>query len=269
MLIAQMTDMHVKPEGVLTFGTVDTAACLARSVDHLNELRPDVVLVTGDLASDGRPQEYATLRQILSRLAAPAYLIPGNHDDRANLRAAFPDHRLLHEGGAFAHYVVEGWPVRLVGLDTTVPGEAGGLMCEARLAWLDAQLAAAPEAPTVIFMHHPPFRTGIGYMDALGLANSEAMGAIIRRNKQVERILCGHVHRPVQVRWCGTLASIAPGTAHQMVLDLAPDAPSRWRLEPPAVQLHLWRADTGLISHTSTIGDFGPARPFTEDGDPA
>jgi len=269
MLIAQFTDMHLKPQGTLTFGAVDTAAHLARCVAHVNALtpRPDAVLVTGDLTNDAEPEAYALLRDLLAPLPMPVYLIPGNHDDRAGLRAAFPDHAYLPDGD-FLHYAVENHAVRLIGLDTIVPGEAGGEMCDARIAWLAETLAAAPERPTVVFMHHPPFPTGIAFMDAMGLDGRDAMAAVVRRHGQVERVLCGHLHRPIQVRWAGTIAATAPATAHQVDLALSDDAPAHWVMEPPAVQLHLWRPETGVISHTSYIGDFGNKGSFKDPHTP-
>ena len=139
-------------------------------------------------------------------------------------------------------------------------------MCAERLGWLAARLDEAPDRPTVLFMHHPPFATGIRHMDALGLAGAEALATLVARHPQVERVLCGHLHRPIQVRWAGTVASTAPSTAHQVVLDLADDAPATFAMEPPACQLHVWRPGTGLISHTSYIGRFDGPYPFFEGG---
>ena len=113
MLIAHITDLHLRTEGEMAFnGHVDTAARLAQAVDFLNGFKPapDLVLVTGDLVDFGKPEEYANLRRVLDRLQAPAYLIPGNHDNRENLRRAYADHAYLPKAG-FLHYVVEGHPV--------------------------------------------------------------------------------------------------------------------------------------------------------------
>jgi 3',5'-cyclic AMP phosphodiesterase CpdA len=263
VLIAQITDMHIRPEGVLAYGRLDTAPYLARAVQHLLGLkpRPDVVLATGDLVDAGRAAEYARLRALLAPLPMPVYLIPGNHDDRAALVAAFTDHRYLPRGGRFIQYVVEDFPLRLVALDTLVPGQHGGLLCEERLDWLAARLAEAPDRPTIIFMHHPPFETGIEHMDGYGLARSREFIEVVSRHRQVEGVLCGHLHRPIQARVGGTVASTAPSTAHQVELDLEKGNPLMFTMEPPACQLHLWRPGAGLVSHTSYIGDYdGPYR---------
>ncbi len=150
--------------------------------------------------------------------------------------------------------------------DTLVEGTGSGLMCEERLAWLASRLAEAPIRPTMIFMHHAPFLTGIAHMDRLGLEGAEAMGAIIERHPQVERVVCGHLHRPIQVRWHGTVAMTSPSTAHQVMLGLEKHAPLSFVMEPPAFLLHVWTQETGLLSHTSYIGEFPGPYPFHEGG---
>ena len=256
MLIAQISDMHVRAPDSKSFAGIDTAANLARAVAHLATLEPapDVILATGDLVSDGRPAEYAILRGLLAPLGPPVYLIPGNHDIREEMLAAFPDHGYLPREGTFLHYVIERYPVRLLALDTVVPGELGGEVCAERLAWLDARLGEAAERPTVIFMHHPPFACGLAPFDATRCRGGAAMGAIVARHPHVERVLCGHIHRPVETRWHGTMASVCPSTALQLDLDLRADGVFTWSDEPIQCQLHLWRPGAGLVTHTLLIG---------------
>jgi Icc protein len=268
MLLAQITDTHILAAGKIFHGPraafpagaaadwshVDTASCLRRAVSELNALkpRPDAVVVTGDLTDHGGAEEYANLRELLAPLAMPTYLILGNHDSRDGLRAAFPDAGYLPKDG-FLQYAVDDFPLRIVALDTHIPGNPAGELCEARLAWLDRTLAAAPDKPTVVMMHHPPFATGIGHMDEMALLNPGSFAAIVARHAQVERILCGHLHRPIDRRFAGTIAGTAPSTAHQLVLDVAPGAPGAFIFEPPGYQLHLWR-DGALVTHTAVFG---------------
>jgi 3',5'-cyclic AMP phosphodiesterase CpdA len=264
MLIAQISDMHIRGDRTPANGRVPTDALLEACVAHLNALdpRPDLVLATGDLVDLGRDLDYALLRDILAPLRMPVYPIPGNHDERGALRRAFADRAYLADEPDWIQYTVEDWPVRLIALDTLDPGQPHGVLDEPRLAWLAARLAEQPARPTVVFMHHPPFATGIQHMDRINLVQgADALGALVGRNPQIERVLCGHVHRPIQIRWHGTIASIAPSPAHQVMLDLRPGAPARFKLEPPACQLHLWQEAMGLVSHVSVIGDFaGPYR---------
>jgi Icc protein len=151
MLIAQITDLHISTPDSVNDRHFRTAEHLERAVAHLNGLspRPDLVLATGDLVERGEPEEYARLRAILDGLAMPLYVIPGNHDARGPLARAFADAGYLPGDGGFLHYTIEGWPVRLIGLDTHVPGAPGGLLCAERLAWLDARLGEGRERPTV------------------------------------------------------------------------------------------------------------------------
>ena len=267
MLIAQITDFHIRAPGKLAYRRVDTAAYLQRCIAQLMRVRPppDLVLATGDLVDFGRPEEYRHLRQLLAPLTMPVYLIPGNHAERGALRAEFSDHAYLPRDGEFLQYAVDAYPLWLIALDTVVPMEGGGTLCARRLTWLAGQLEEAPDQPTVIFMHHPPFKTGINHMDAVGLDNSEGLGRVIAQHPQVERIVCGHLHRSIQVRFHGTIASTCPSTAHQVTLDLRPDAPSAFTMEPPGYQLHHWNG-AQLVTHTACIGEFDGPYPFHEDG---
>jgi len=256
MLIAQISDLHFLPKGTLAFGRIDVAGCLERAIDHLNALEPaaDAVLITGDLTNDGDGAVWAELMGALGRLAVPIYPLPGNHDDRELMRSAFVDRELFPAAGSLC-FAVDLGPVRLIGLDSLIPGDPAGRLGPEQLAWLDARLCEAPQIPTLVALHHPPFRTGIDHMDAMMLEDGEALAAVIGRHRQVERVLCGHVHRSVQCRFAGTLAQIAPGTAHAVQLTLA-GAPPRWVMEPPGLLLHEWRGGRGLLSHLDFIGEF-------------
>lgn len=264
LIVAQISDMHVKAGGALSNGIVDTAQALRRCVEQVLRLpqRPHVVLFTGDLADDATPGQYEELRRLAGPLPMPWYLIPGNHDDRDVLRQCFPDHAYLRQWAPFVQYAVEDFPLRLVGLDTLIPGEGGGRLCDERLGWLDRTLAAQRERPTLVFLHHPPFVSGIARMDEIRLDAPERFAAVLGRHPQVERVLCGHVHRAIQARFGGVIASTCPSPSHQIVLDLAPRAEVRFGLEPPAFQLHLWHERTGVVSHTVPIGDFPGPYPF-------
>lgn len=267
-LLAQVTDLHIKAEGRLSYRVVDTAGSLDRCVRHILGLpqRPDAMIITGDLTDFGRPEEYAQLARLIEPLSMPVYLMPGNHDEREGLRAAFPSHGYLRQGGDTLDYVIDDWPLRLVALDTVVPMRSAGALHDRQLEWLDAVLAAAPSKPTLVALHHPPFSTGIGHMDDIGLANPERLEAVIRRHPQVELLVAGHLHRPIQKRFGGAIASTCPAPAHQVALDLDPQAASRFVMEPPGFQLHLWREGLGVVTHTAFIGRFDGPYPFFEGG---
>jgi 3',5'-cyclic AMP phosphodiesterase CpdA len=269
MILAQLTDLHIKPAGQLAYRQVDTSACLEAALTHVQSqtVRPDLVLFTGDLVDAGRVEEYVRLRRHLTALQLPFFLMPGNHDAREALRATFPDHAYLGAGDAPISYTIEQFAVRIIALDSLVPGAAGGAVGADQLSWLADRLAEQPTRPTVVAVHHPPFITGIGHMDAIGLADSAAFANIVKRHLHVERVLSGHIHRPIHTRWAGTIASTAPSTAHQVALDLRPDAPSAFVSEPAGYQLHKYTQAAGLITHNVVIGAWaGPFPFFDENG---
>jgi 3',5'-cyclic AMP phosphodiesterase CpdA len=267
MLIAQLSDLHVQPQGVLAYGVVDTNPFVTRAFEHVAALdpRPDIVILSGDLTDGGSNAEYDILAEMIRRhLRMPVYLIPGNHDRREGIKA-----RLGHLPGVssdpkFVHYTIDDWPVRLVMLDSIVPQRGHGELCAERLDFLDRALAARPDQPTLVVLHHPPFLTGIAHMDAVSLREPQAFEAVIRRHPQVERVLCGHAHRPIVMRFGGSLAQVSPSVAHQVTLDLRPDGPATFNFEPPAYLLHHWRPEGRLVTHQAYVGDFKGPYPFRD-----
>jgi 3',5'-cyclic-AMP phosphodiesterase len=254
MRIAQITDLHVVAKDRLCYRKVPTNEQLRQAIAHINDLKPspDVVIASGDLTDHGRAEEYLQLREILSGLNLPVYVIPGNHDNREMLARSFADQGYMPVP-PFVQYAIEDYPIRLIGLDSTVPGHHHGEMCAERLQWLDTTLKARPEVPTLIFMHHPPFRTGIQWMDSSGLHGGREMEQVVSRHRQVVRVACGHIHRPMHVAWAGTIASTSPSTCHQVALELAGGDGFEFVMEPRAIQLHVWDPGYGLISHLSYI----------------
>src|SRR5258708_30554427 len=126
MMIAQITDMHIRPRGKIAYGRVDTNAMLEAAVATLEALprKPDLVIASGDLTDCGLAEEYAVLRDILESLSMPVYLVPGNHDRRAELFAEFGSDGYMKNDDGFLHYTIEGHEMRLIRLHTVVPGHA-------------------------------------------------------------------------------------------------------------------------------------------------
>ncbi|MFO6420052.1 phosphodiesterase [Hylemonella sp. W303a] len=270
-LLLQLSDTHIREPGRLAYGRIDTAPYLAEAVASIARLpqAPDAVVVTGDLTDFGRAVEYEHLRALLAPLPMPVYLLPGNHDSREQMRTSFPDHPYLGKGGNhdFIQYSVPVGDLQLIVLDTVVPGASEGRLCSARLQWLETELARHTSRPVVIALHHPPFRTLIGHMDDIGLREgAEALEAIVARHPNVERVICGHLHRTIQVRFGGTIAATVPSPAHQVRLDLAPDAASAWMLEPPGFALHALPRGGRLVSHIAASGRHPGPFPFHDGG---
>ncbi len=275
MHFLQLTDLHIKPPGRLAYRRVDTAAYLSRCVAHIlaQPVRPDAIVLTGDLVDAGAPDEYAHLRALLAPLdAAGIRMLPvlGNHDGRDAAREAFADWLApipveARDPHAFQYWTDIG-EVRLIVLDTLDTGHPGGRLGVPRLDWLQDALAAETARPVVIAMHHPPFATGIGHMDVQSLAAGDipAFAQIVRAAGNVERILCGHLHRSIDVRFAGTVASTCPSPAHQVALDLDPEGEPGFVMEPPAYKVHAWVPGQGLVSHLAYVGAFDGPHPFFE-----
>lgn len=260
MLIAQLSDIHVRPKGRLYKDVVDSNRMLVAAIEHLHGLdrRPDLVVVTGDLVDDGHPDEYSHAVELLDRLTIPFLVIPGNHDQRDNFRAAFAAHEYLPPQGPL-HYCVDDHPVRILALDTCPQGKHHGHVDADGLAWLQSTLAANPHKPTLVLMHHPPFVSGIPYMDRYRYFDADPLAEVLRAHSNIEAVLCGHVHRAMVRRWAGTIVAACPSTTTEIALQLDPGAEPRSYLGPPACMLHLWDPQHGLVSHTSYIGAYpGP-----------
>ena len=254
MLIAQISDTHIKPELTRPDGRPTTRELMQRAVEQLIALRsrPDVVLVTGDCTDHGTPEEVAIFHTLLAPLPMPVFVIPGNHDQRATLRARFGAQG-TQATTDFMQYVIEDFPVRLIALDTLIPGSDAGELCAARLQWLDDRLREAPATPTLVFQHHPPFDTGLDVLDALGLKGREAQGRVLARHPQVQRVVAGHIHCVMQQRFHGTLAMTAPSTALNIAIERATPTKLWASLEPAGILLHHWSTRAGLVSHLMPI----------------
>ncbi len=255
MLIAQISDPHVSTPGAELYGGYLPDVALARVLARVVALRPrpDFVWLTGDLVERGTAAEYANLLGLLAGFDLPAAAIPGNHDLRPAFVAALGPTAIRIGSEPFLGLVVDGFPVRMIGLDSK-DGEGAGVLGPDRLAWLDARLAEAPERPTAVFLHHPPFLTGVAATDASRCRDGDALATVIARHPNVALVGAGHAHRAVHRPWAGTVAQICPSVAWAVALDLAPDAPLRLVAERPGFQLHRWTGD-GFVTHTEFLAE--------------
>ncbi|MGA0570483.1 phosphodiesterase [Variovorax sp. VNK109] len=267
LLIAQLSDGHLGTGADFLGGRIDTRLALRQAVAHVRGLDPlpDVVLYTGDLGERGNAQEYEAIAAELAPLSMPVYAVPGNHDApivaRHALGACMPVGPDAPDGACCYHVQHEG--LHLIALDTVVPRSSHGALDAARLDWLAGVLGTCRGEPVLLFMHHPPLPTGIEVMDACSLMEGvEPLAALIRAHGHVQGVLCGHLHRPVQMTFAGVPLHVAPSIAHQIQLDLRPGAPLRARLEPPKISLHRWTPALGLCTHLSYTGDFGEGLPL-------
>ena len=182
------------------------------------------------------------------------------------MRQSFPEHAYWGSNG-FVQYSVAVGDMQLIALDTVVPGASHGSLCEMRLKWSSEELEKQSGRPVVIAMHHPPFSSLIGHMDHIGLLQGAAqLEALVAKHPNVERVICGHLHRSIQVRFGGSIAMTSPSPAHQVCLDLSPNAASAWTLEPPGFVLHALGESGQISSHLVASGHFEGPFPFHADG---
>jgi 3',5'-cyclic AMP phosphodiesterase CpdA len=215
-LVTQISDPHIGAD----WDGADPVAGLTQVLDAVFAMadRPDVLLVTGDLVEHATGEEYDLVAELLSAAPVPVYVLAGNHDRREGIRARFG---LTGDQAAPVQYSADLGPLRLVAVDTTIPGRAGGELDAARLAWLDAELALAPRQPTLLAMHHPPASTGIAPWDAIGLdrAAREALADVLGRHPHVQRLVAGHIHQPLVSTLAGRVVLAIPSTYVQARLD--------------------------------------------------
>lgn len=222
------TDIHFTPHGETIIG-LDPEARFAEGLAHAVERHPDAahLLITGDLAHSGAVGEYERLQNALKDCPIPVHLMLGNHDDRQNFLHVFPDTPKTEAG--FIQDVIDlGDHTRLILLDTlneNTPGRHNGRLCQNRLDWLTTALSDANERQVLLFMHHPPTRSGFPGMDAIGLLDVEAFSEVLRNYSNVRQIIAGHVHRTIHGAFrCGILQQIPvtvfKSTCHQMPMNL-------------------------------------------------
>jgi 3',5'-cyclic AMP phosphodiesterase CpdA len=264
--IAQISDLHIKPPGQLAYGRVDTAKALARCVEALNafEPAPDFVVISGDLADTPVWQEYDYLAQLLAPLKLPFAGIPGNHDERELMRAAFPKAAYAFSSGPLNQKIAIG-ELDLMLLDSSVPGKPHGELDALTLQWLDTMLCSSVDRPALVFLHHPPFLAGIWHMDRQNLTNAAELAAIIRRHPRVQLVATGHIHRAALTMFAGVPCTICPAPNHAVDLDLGHLREPSFKVEPPAFHLHSWFAGEGfghVVTHQVPIGTFDGPHPF-------
>ena len=245
MLIAQISDTHILvPESDHPAAKL-RGDCLRRTVADVNQQQPDAVIFTGDTVQHGKLEEYARLRELLAPLKAPLYLVPGNRDDKNEMRAAFRDCSYWPASGEFLQYTIEDYDIRLVAIDSTADGERKGRFCEKRQAWLDKTLGEQADRLTLLFIHHPPFDIDDHYVGGYRRPEeARALEDIVNRHPQVMGMLCGHVHWLIERDWAGTQARIMPSIA----VDVRHGIDESAARGQPIYLLHRLSGENGLVS---------------------
>ncbi len=231
MKLIHLTDTPIVLSGERLFG-LDPKARLQAAIASINAEHGDAALcvISGDLVNGGSVPEYEALRACLDSLALPFRLMVGNHDDRHNFTAVFPDSPLDAHG--FVQSTVATAEGRVILLDTHEPGVPWGSYCGKRLGWLREQLDEAGARPVYLFMHHPPFAIGIPSLDRMTMRDDAPFAELLGGYPNIRHLFFGHVHRPIAGSWRGIPISAMRSTNHQVALDLKTTAPVPKNLEP-------------------------------------
>jgi 3',5'-cyclic AMP phosphodiesterase CpdA len=243
--ILQISDTHIVPKGKLVSDRLETGAHLQRLVQRITDIREqtgpiDAVLVSGDISDDGSQESYARFKQITAPLDLPLFVIPGNHDARTSMRDAFKSDGYLPSDGNLNWYRQLG-DVHLIGLDTLVEGEGAGTLDASSLTFISDTLAKTGKGPVLLALHHPPFSTGIGFMDEIGLKDASPLRDILAAYDGELRIVCGHIHCMMVSSVGPHVAISAPSPCSSFAFDTRKDAPVGFLDMADGCLIHKWQ----------------------------
>lgn len=250
MIIAQISDTHIAldtPDADRRVGDFE------RTIADINSLdpAPDVIVHTGDVVHNGRPDEYAQAVATLGKANAPVYAIVGNKDKRENFRSAFSKAGYLRPGDDFVVYSVESYPVRLVMLDTLDPTGNKGDFCDERLAGLAELLEAETAKPVALFMHHPPFDVPVG-PEPLNFKSRDAMlrlRQVLQGQHNVVGVFSGHVHRAAY----GHVGRIPASVMTSVATTLRWGEYSHEMSARPIYHIHRYDPGVGFVTETRIV----------------
>lgn len=251
MIIAQISDTHIAVD--LPDAEVRRQD-LERTIADINELDPlpDAIVHTGDITQHGWPEEYRLVKAALAKARAPFYLVPGNRDDRTNLREAFSSFGFFPAGSGFLQYAVEDHPVRIFVLDTIATDSNKGDYCDVRVRHLIAMADADRTRPIAVFTHHPPFEVPVGperlhYKDHPPMAR---LREALQHSQRVMGVFSGHVHRPAE----GYVGCIRASVVQCIATPLRKgDYPIQMKTRP-VYHVHRFDPEGGFASETRIVG---------------
>ena len=252
MILAHISDLHIgQDRGDGGARALQRAQAVVERLNGLDgEL--DGVLVTGDLADHGLPEEYATVRELLATLRFPVATCPGNHDERRAFLGTLlqePD----EDGAINRVHRMGGYTIAMA--DSSIPGRDDGHLDDDTLTWLDKVLAETDD-PALICFHHPAVRLGIPFVDGIRLTEPEGLAEVVHAHDNVVAVLCGHAHTGATTTFAGRPLVVAPGVVSTAVLPFESTAVVDYGL-PPAVAFHLFddnaADDRGLVTHFRSV----------------
>jgi 3',5'-cyclic AMP phosphodiesterase CpdA len=259
--ILQISDTHIAPKGVLVSNSLDTSASLEKLVIRLNEKRSqfgviDCVLVSGDISEDGSVESYNRFKKILAPLDLPVFVIPGNHDLRDPMRNAFMKDGIFPKMGNLNWHKKVG-KVHLLGLDSLIEGKGSGVLTPDTLQYLNDTLNKIKSEPVLLALHHPPFKSGIKFLDEIGLKNIDMFVRIISKFTGEMRIVCGHIHTMMMIGINKHMVVSAPSSCSSFAYDTRSNAPVGFMDVEGGCLLHRWNDGFKTVRIGPTCGS-GP-----------
>ena len=255
--LIQITDLHLVQDPAGRLRNVPTWETLTSVLEHVSALdrKVDMLVLTGDIAHDEIAPTYAALARKLENWPWRCRLVPGNHDRPSALSTQFGGNDLSLPGRHGFSMRLGEWQV--IGLDSHVPGEVWGELGSEQLDWLAAGLAACADAPTVLFVHHPPMPVGKAWIDEIGLRDAQALRSLVAAHPSVRLVACGHVHGEFEVQLEQALFCTTPSTAFQFADSnrpgVSPTVPPGYRW------IELWpdQVKTGInyLTHITHVPD--------------
>lgn len=243
--ILQISDTHIVRPGQLVSGRLDTAASLKKLVKRVSANKSqfgkiDAILVSGDVSDDGTAESYAFFKSLMAPLEAPLFVIPGNHDLREPMRRAFSELGYLPSAGKLNWHQQIG-DIDVIGLDTLVEGAGGGEIDAATLDFLETAITANQSRPVLLALHHPPFPSGIAFMDRIGLEGIGKLAKVLSGVDTEIRVICGHIHNTMVANVGGKTALSSPSSCSCFEFDVAGDAPVGFMDQADGFMLHRWQ----------------------------
>jgi 3',5'-cyclic AMP phosphodiesterase CpdA len=250
MIIAQISDTHLTLDAPDANQRIRDFALTVADINALDPT-PDVIVHTGDIVHNGRQDEYAQAVATFAKARAPVYVLGGNRDNRANLRAAFSACGYLAPDSDFIDYAIDDYPVRLIALDTLSSGSNKGDFCSERVRRLIELIDSETTKPIAVFTHHPPFEVAVG-PERLHFETTEKVSRlreVLQHSGRVVAVFSGHVHRAAS----GYVGSI-PATVMQCIAttlrkgEYPPHMKTR-----PVYQVHRFDPVWGFASETRIV----------------